>query len=474
MRIDISKYKEHYHDSKGKMVDRWQEGIKLLPFTSNPSQDGVDKGAGLSGATGAFFRLLEKDQVQAIEDFAAAESKVRSYLVEKCRMKVSQADEFIRMFRDIMQVNGSLNVTDTAFLKYIPLVPDDDMISTKNKRKYRSGQTKLGNLLASMADLDFAIPNLESNNLFSKLLKDALVECTSGFGGTKIQEEVYYVLPDIRKSFKDDFKWIMEQDTTAIVRYIHLLLHFYVCYTVLQTLPKLSYRYKEQKPYYFILKSERISTTHDAVLSWKNILPKTFMDRIYGRSQALDIINCVLERKDEKFVGFYPEVLTRLSETPFEENKADCEELLRLYQKDKREVFSKRSSESSSIEEIDVTVNSYEEFFKKLERLCCGLQSPSYISRMRKKIVDLLSMRFLQLRRGNYVLTLDNEMLVFLVAMITKGQRVKLEEMYKGFNRYGIFFNRGTRLAIESYLLKLNLLDRKSDSGEAQYVKVIL
>ena len=93
---------------------------------------------------------------------------------------------------------------------------------------------------------------------------------------------------------------------------------------------------------------------------------------------------------------------------------------------------------------------------------------------MRKKIVDLLSMRFLQLRRGNYVLTLDNEMLVFLVAMITKGQRVKLEEMYKGFNRYGIFFNRGTRLAIESYLLKLNLLDRKSDSGEAQYVKVIL
>ena len=93
---------------------------------------------------------------------------------------------------------------------------------------------------------------------------------------------------------------------------------------------------------------------------------------------------------------------------------------------------------------------------------------------MRKKFIDVLSIRFLQLRRGNYVLVLDNEMLLFLIAMITKSERVKLENMYKGFKEYGIVFNLGTRNAIEAYLLKLNLLDRKSDSGEAQYVKVVL
>ena len=58
--------------------------------------------------------------------------------------------------------------------------------------------------------------------------------------------------------------------------------------------------------------------------------------------------------------------------------------------------------------------------------------------------------------------------------MITKSKRVKVEDMYKKFNEYGIIFNLGTKTAIESYLLKLNLLDRKSDSGEAQYVKVVL
>lgn len=65
-------------------------------------------------------------------------------------------------------------------------------------------------------------------------------------------------------------------------------------------------------------------------------------------------------------------------------------------------------------------------------------------------------------------------MLTFLIALFTKSKKTKLEDLYKLFNNYGIYFNRGSRLAIEEYLLKLNLLDRKSDSGEAQYVTVIL
>ncbi len=122
--------------------------------------------------------------------------------------------------------------------------------------------------MASLADEDYVVPNPESKNLFSKLLKDALTNNVSGLGEKKKQEEVYYVLPYIRKSFNDDLKWMMGQDTIAIVRYIHLLLHFYICYTVLQTLPRLSYKQMDTTnplPYYFILKSEQASVTHDAV-----------------------------------------------------------------------------------------------------------------------------------------------------------------------------------------------------------------
>ena len=137
-------------------------------------------------------------------------------------------------------------------------------------------------------------------------------------------------------------------------------------------------------------------------------------------------------------------------------------------------MFSGRKSEDGSIEKEEIDEQYYEDFVSILEHLCTGLQSPSYISRMRKKVIDLMSVRFLQSRRGNFILVLDNEMLTFLIALFTKSKKTKLEDMYKQFNSYGIYFNRGSRIAIEEYLLKLNLLDRKSDSGEAQYVTVVL
>lgn len=313
----------------------------------------------------------------------------------------------------------------------------------------------------------------ETPNLFSKILQEALTP----FGGLSYESKNrdYFVLPYIQKSFVEDLNWMLEQEESVKVKYLHLLLHFYACYAVTQAIVKISakdkYMDNAPAPFYFILNSERASVNHDAVVrGWSYQIPKSSLDKLYGKSQALDILNCVLGGN----VGFYNDIHEYLNETDFEENRALCNELLSKYQEEKREVFNRRTSESGSIEEITIDVHSYNDFISTLELLCTGLQSPSYISRMRKKVIDLLSVRFLQSRRGNFVLVLDNEMLTFLVALFTKSKKTKLEDLYKLFNNYGIYFNRGSRLAIEEYLLKLNLLDRKSDSGEAQYVTVIL
>ena len=315
--------------------------------------------------------------------------------------------------------------------------------------------------------------HLENKNLFSKILQEAL----TSFGGTSedVKRKDYIVLPFIRNSFKNDLQWMLEQEEAVKIKYLHHLLHFYACYAVTQAIVRISAKDRNScdapVPFYFILNSERASVNHDAVVrGWSYHIPKSTLDKLYGKSQALDILNSVLGGN----VGFYNNVLEKLNETEFEDNRVLCNELLFKYQEEKRDVFNHRTSESGSIEEIEIDVHSYDEFINTLEYLCTGLQSPSYVSRMRKKVIDLLSVRFLQSRRGNFVLTIDNEMLTFLIALFTKSKKTKLEGMYKLFNNYGIYFNRGSRLAIEEYLLKLNLLDRKSDSGEAQYVTVVL
>lgn len=473
MKIDIEAYNEHYHLS-GKFIDNWQEGIKLLPFNSNPTS-AYDKKCGIQGTTGEFIRLWNNDGTKPIDDFeVSAVEPVSDYLSSKKQMQNTQIQEFIRMMRDIMYVNGNLNITDSTFLKYLPLVPNDERISVKDKKKYSDGQRKLANYLYSMLpDEMYNTNHLENKNLFSKILQEAL----TSFGDTSedVKRKDYIVLPFIRNSFKNDLQWMLEQEEAVKIKYLHHLLHFYACYAVIQAIVRISAKDRNScdapVPFYFILNSERASVNHDAVVrGWSYHIPKSTLDKLYGKSQALDILNSVLGGN----VGFYNNVLEKLNETEFEDNRVLCNELLFKYQEEKRDVFNHRTSESGSIDEIEIDVHSYDEFINTLEYLCTGLQSPSYVSRMRKKVIDLLSVRFLQSRRGNFVLTIDNEMLTFLIALFTKSKKTKLEDMYKLFNNYGIYFNRGSRLAIEEYLLKLNLLDRKSDSGEAQYVTVVL
>lgn len=479
MKINIDAFLEHYFDKKQKLTDKWQEGIRILPFSTNASHDGVDRGAGIEGTTGLFFRIMGNEVVSPIEDSHKTERAVEFFLSSQKKMNEQQVVAFIDIMKDILFINGTLNITDTSFLKYLPIVPNDESIPAKTKEKYKSGQTKLANLLCSLYEDNIDFSDHDNKNLFTKVLKEALSSINTGFGEGPKASEAYYTLPYVKKSFNKDLKWIMSLDSSVIIRHIHLFLHFYICYELLQSIPKLTYKNRnteKTETFYFILQSEKASASHDGVRNWKEKMPKGLLDKIFGHSQALDILNSVLGGNSVlgESVGFYKEIIDSLVQTPFEENKDACEALLNIYQKEKRNVFSNRSSESASIGEIDTSVSSYEEFVKKMEQLCVGLQSPSYISRMRKKIIDVLSIRFLQLRRGNYVLVLDNEMLLFLIAMITKSKRVKVEDMYKKFNEYGIIFNLGTKTAIESYLLKLNLLDRKSDSGEAQYVKVVL
>lgn len=473
MRIDITAYENNYHQN-GKFIDNWQEGIKLLPFNSNPSS-AFDKKCGLHGTTGEFFRLWENDGSKAIEDFdKSVVDPMMQYLITQKQMPQEQLGEFIRMLKDILLVNGNINISDSSFLKYIPLVPNDENIGIKDRKKYSDGQRKLANYLLSMLPVEMGeSASNKTNNLFTKILKEALSSSFASPSDSVSRE--YTAMPYIKETFAEDLKWMMEQDEAVKVKYLHLFLHFYACYSVTQTIvnlnPKKTTSVTGPTQFYFILNTEKASVNHDAVIrGWSYHIPKQTLDKLYGKSQALDILNSVLGGN----IGYYSDVYDVLSSTPFEENCDACNELLKLYQAQKREVFSRRTSEEGSIGEIDTTVNNYYEFFERLEYLCTGLQSPSYISRMRKKVIDLLSVRFLQSRRGNFVLVLDNEMLTFLIALFTKSKKTKLEDMYKRFNSYGIHFNRGSRMAIEDYLLKLNLLDRKSDSGEAQYVKVVL
>ena len=79
-------------------------------------------------------------------------------------------------------------------------------------------------------------------------------------------------------------------------------------------------------------------------------------------------------------------------------------------------------------------------------------------------------------RRGSYgyVLNINRDMLLMLTALCVKDNKIKLNQLFKEYEKRGIFLDKYSKVEVVNFLTKLNLIDKKSDSGDAQYVKPVI
>lgn len=471
------------HAGQAKTKDGFCNTIGLVPFTSNPSVSDFDGSVPLSGITGEFFRLVSGTDEQ-FEEYCEAEDKVRAFITQQKGMKDDVAARFCEVMKDLMNIDGKFNPIDSSFLRYAPC--DTVFRNGKNvPSKYGDGQKKLAQYLYAMLDDYVDISLSKPSNLFSDTIQQAL--SMSEFPRIQKDSQKYYILPFVKRQFLDDLKWLLDQENSVIIGNIDMFLYFYCCYSVVQTIVRLdASNYHKMSddtpvPFFFILDHEAASEKRDVVRQgWSRKLSDDYIRKLYGRMQAVDMLNTLVS-VDGKPIGLYPELAQEFSRSPLDADvRAQCETILEYCKDGKLAVLTARKTSASKADDItkehDLSVDSYDVFFQKLEKVCREFQSFEYHVKMVKRLLNLMRVRLLQTRRGRgkAVLVLDEEMLILMIALATRGTRCKLKDMYEKLKMYGICFDVATRKAVEENLLKLNLLERRSDSGDAQYVKIVL
>ncbi len=466
---------------RDKLEDNFQTGKqKLLPFTLNPISGSVYDGTcGLNGVAGEFYRIKTQSNVEPIFSPQDTEETLRKELDRKFKMPADDIERFIKVFNDVMFENDTLNVIDPSFFSFVPM-KYFDKAHEKDKRlnKYKSGQPKIADYYASIAENIQVLFETKEKDLFCEVVNECLQKDSFG-GNTK--RDSYYVLPFIKDQFADDVKWLLKQNNNVIVKYLPLMLYFYASYSLMQTLMFMNKSNWQKsidkpRPIAFMLSSERASEGQAAVKrGWSatDHLPETFLNKLSAYAQTLDILNSMFEDEDKLMT--FQEILERFREMDYtDEAKEICENVLNTYQDFKYDLLDGRDTEPHPIaDKKEIDINSYEEFVNLLLDRCLTYQSKDY-PRMKVALYSLVNIKLFEKRRDYSVLVLDNEMLLFLVAMMAKDDRIRMEDLYKRFRDYGIEFSFQTKNDISDYLLKLNLLERKSDSGEAQYVRVVL
>lgn len=64
---------------------------------------------------------------------------------------------------------------------------------------------------------------------------------------------------------------------------------------------------------------------------------------------------------------------------------------------------------------------------------------------------------------------------IFLTKICLRNEeKIRLVDLYKEYERRGLYLDNTSKEYLQEFFTKLNLIDKKSDSGDAQYVKRIL
>ncbi|WP_045114545.1 DNA phosphorothioation-dependent restriction protein DptG [Microscilla marina] len=96
-------------------------------------------------------------------------------------------------------------------------------------------------------------------------------------------------------------------------------------------------------------------------------------------------------------------------------------------------------------------------------------------SRYQAWITEFCKLNFVRNRgRLGQSLSLDQHTLLFITKLcLGKHPKIRLKNLWVEYNKRGLFFDPSSQKEIVKLFEKINLLEKKSDSGDAQYVKTI-
>lgn len=291
----------------------------------------------------------------------------------------------------------------------------------------------------------------------------------------KTKNEYQRITNALQQKFEADFQYILGARNRTRDYLIPLLEFYYFTYTAQAALQLNRFLDGERNrciPLYFCLEWEKTSQNRRCYNAGWSILEEA-VKRIFAHAIALEIINQTEEGTEPID---YIKLQELISCTPGEDHRiaeqikiltdcyrkaiSDCPEMTELSRKD--------SPDSETAAEIRFLFESIRLQFENTKR---NRPYSSYAEKFGK-----YSRKFLKWRgRSGMMLNLSEETLIFLTKICIKSQeKMRLNDVFFEFEARGVFLDNHSKIEIMHYYEKLNLIEKKSDSGDAQYVKRIL
>lgn len=328
--------------------------------------------------------------------------------------------------------------------------------------------------------------NREAEDILTELILSKLVLSKKegqpkGYKKEKNNKKFQPMLNGLAELYRKDLLFLNDYKDYFLSSF-PLLTQFYAFMYICQLLWKFesfeNADYKKLKPLYFALEWEAISKRRkavDEIEGYKRIRDKSqnLFVHVHTLSQlshnVLSNPNLVQGSQVEVFT--YPELIKTIQSHGEETEKKFLQELNDWIQ----QYISIWLTEEKGKEIMKKIPENLAESFRTLFRCLQEGMNTDACSKFGKNLEDVGWGVFLKSRGSlGTVFNMPHEMLILLTAVCVRNQRIPLNQLFEEYEKRGVAFDRQSKKEIIELLDSLNMLDKKSDSGDAQYVKPIL
>lgn len=428
---------------KDKLTQKHDISASLLPFfTRNPER--VQFENGFSPIVGVIARRLSGENAELAKD---------SLEIDPTMLDSSINDEKIY---ELFNKDNYQRLHSAKLLQYQPL--------TANRQS--KGEIRLGSFLIQLLHLDTNQEFLQifkddqPDNLYEKVLYESL----SGTAGNSKEKDITFTFYDhnwFSNLFMNDVSNFLKNKDYFYKHIADLLKFYYFTYTI-QLISRISDAKNEEliQPLYFTLEDESISQARLPVQQGYQLVYQHGQDLLVD----MDVLNYLNALIPDKHFYWKPEILAPdfLYRSELLVNLKQFLQVYQLY--GDSEILDSMGQRATNLTDLVETL-----------RLLLETKKDATNSRYSKSLEEILKQGyFRQHGRIGRVLSLNNETLLMLTAAIVGNRKMLLNDVFDALQMRGIYFDRLTREQIVQLFERVNILEKLSDSGDAQYVKGIL
>ena len=431
----------------------------LVPFKTKTDKNRYED---FSGVVGAFSRLMSGTKIKN------SSTSVDFYEHLKEKMGGCSEEELKKLYsliNDMYFEDNRLLPINTKALNYL-----ESNISQQQVAEY------LFSLFIDSTDLKNSYQIMASRdeiNVLEKLVFDSLN--FDGEEGSVPYQKADCLLPYVKEVFVEDYT-VLLQSGDAYKEYINRFLAYYYMYYVTQLAVKLNRFEKGERnkieKVFMTLNWEVVSRVRSGYeYGWKYVNEK--LGHMFSHSVVLELLAHNNSKLHLDYIGYYKQFYGKEEDIEVSE---EIGRVIELYKKWIPLDYSKCIHDDDKDTKCKTT-NEMRRLFEVVDYQFINGGRKSHYNGYNRKFIDFVHHNFGK-RRGTLGYTMgvnESDIIMFTNIILRKHEgKVSLSKLFQKFERRGLIFDRESKKSVTDLFDKMNLLEKRSDSGDAQYVKTIL